>query len=350
MDAEDLGSWLPFAVAFILITSTGWAIWNIPEHQGQKSAQSGDNIPFFVEHFPNQTTDLVPIDQVLRIAWHPDNSELGVLKTPDRYIELGQQEIVEHSEQNASAKLNVSIEWSSKESLNITVDVSILDEIENGIIRIIVIEDGAEVTGRISNQYGVVCLYDPTPITNNNGTITRELQLPRELSIADADRLRVVTLLSNLMNEENYALLEMSVPIENSGPESAIEKVYSIIFMSIIIIGLAWISRSEWRREVMLPKLRGGMNESGDPIAHLRAGRSDILLKEVRILEPWKSSKSIREIKIPAQTEKKFTIQVKPIRGQENISDKEIQSEWSIDVDELGGWVLDLTLQKRPPV
>ena len=350
MDAEDLGSWLPFGIAFILITSAGIAIWNIPEHQGQKSGQSDESIPFFVEHFPNQTTDMVPIDQVLRIAWHPDDSELGVLKTSDRFIELGQQEIVEHAKQNASAILNVSIKWSSEDSLNITVDVSIFDELENGIIRIMVIEDGAEIDGRISNQHAVVCLYDPTPITNGNGTITRELQMPRQLSIEDADRLRVVTLLSNMMNEDNYALLEMDVPIENSGPRGNAEKVYSIIFLSTIIIGLSWISRSEWRREIMLPKLRGGMNEHGEPIAYLRAGRSGVTLKEVRILEPWKIGKSIRDIKIPAHTEKKFSIQIKPVRGQSNISIKSIQSEWSIDVDELGGWILDLTLQKRPPV
>ena len=59
---------------------------------------------------------------------------------------------------------------------------------------------------------------DPTPITDGNGTIHRELTPGHGLTIEDSERLRFVILLSDMMTEENHALLSMSLPLSDNGP------------------------------------------------------------------------------------------------------------------------------------
>ena len=59
--------------------------------------------------------------------------------------------------------------------------------------------------------------------------------------------------------------------------------------------------------------------------------------------------KPVRSVDLPAGTEKMMQIQVKPARGEQDILTRIVQTEWSIEVDEMGGWVLDLTLYKDPP-
>ena len=86
MDADNAGSWVPVVVALMLLSFSGWGLWSIPENASSLEANSEQNIPFFVEHFPTGMGDEVPADDVIRIAWHPEESELGTLKTNDRYL------------------------------------------------------------------------------------------------------------------------------------------------------------------------------------------------------------------------------------------------------------------------
>ena len=88
MDGDKLGSWAPFCVAFVLLSMAGWGLWTIPENAEVIEGDSQGEIPRFVEHFPMNLEDDVPLDDVLRISWHPEDSELGTLKTNDRYLEL----------------------------------------------------------------------------------------------------------------------------------------------------------------------------------------------------------------------------------------------------------------------
>ena len=95
---------------------------------------------------------MVPYDGVLRIAWNPENSELGALKSFDRYYDLGVHAFVEHTSTPANAILQASVSWFDEDNINVTVLVNTTSEIENGILRIIEIEDRVEMLGRAPTQ------------------------------------------------------------------------------------------------------------------------------------------------------------------------------------------------------
>jgi hypothetical protein len=152
-----------------------------------------------------------------------------------------------------------------------------------------------------------------------------------------------------MMTEENHALLAMNVPLSDNGPKDSGHRASSLLALGFIIFGLTVIVRSEWKREVMLPRLRGSRDAEGRPIAYLKAGLRDLHLREVRVLPPWRLAKEIREIDLPAGTERTIVVRVKPERGLNEVNIATIETEWSIEVDEMGGWVLDLTLYKEPP-
>lgn len=349
MDADRAGNWAPFVVALLLLAIAGLGIWSAPTQQSVVEAESGHTIPQFIEHFPQDESDVIPNDGVLRIAWHPENSELGSLKTNDRYLELGEQAIVEHTSTPANAILRASVSWFDEDNINVTVLVNTTSEIENGILRIIVIEDCVEMFGRAPSQDAVVRLYDPTPTGEGNGSISRTLQLPGELNIEDAEDLQVIVLLSDMMTEENHAMMAIELPIEDMGPVDNGQRVGTWLAMGIGILLLASVVRAEWKREVFLPRLRGNPGLNGVPIAHLKAGLGEIKLREVRVLPPWKLGKQIRDVELRAGMEKTFQIHLKPNREYEDEITPFVQTEWSIEVEEMGAWVLDLTLYKEPP-
>ena len=281
MDADRAGNWAPFVVALLLLAIAGLGIWSAPTQQSVVEAESGYTIPQFIEHFPQDESDVVPNDGVLRIAWHPENSELGSLKTNDRYLELGEQAIVEHTSTPANAILRASVSWFDEDNINVTVLVNTTSEIENGILRIIVIEDCVEMFGRAPSQDAVVRLYDPTPTGEGNGSISRTLQLPGELNIEDAEDLQVIVLLSDMMTEENHAMMAIELPIEGMGPVDNGQRVGTWLAMGIGILLLASVVRAEWKREVFLPRLRGNPGMNGVPIAHLKAGLGGIKLHQL---------------------------------------------------------------------
>ena len=349
MDADRAGNWAPFVVALLLLAIAGLGIWSAPTQQNVVEAESGQTIPQFIEHFPQDESDVVPNDGIIRIAWHPENSDLGSLKTNDRYLELGEQTIVEHISTPANAILRASVSWFDEDNINVTVLVNTTSEIENGILRIIVIEDCVEMFGRAPTQDAVVRLYDPTPTGEGNGSISRTLQLPGELNIEDAEDLQVIVLLSDMMTEENHAMMAIELPIEGMGPVDNGQRVGTWLAMGIGILLLASVVRAEWKREVFLPRLRGNPGLNGVPIAHLKAGLGAIKLREVRVLPPWKLGKQIRDVELRAGMEKTFQVHLKPNREYEDEITPFVQTEWSIEVEEMGAWVLDLTLYKEPP-
>ena len=203
--------------------------------------------------------------------------------------------------------------------------------------------------GRAPSQDAVVRLYDPTPTGEGNGSISRTLQLPGELNIEDAEDLQVIVLLSDMMTEENHAMMAIELPIEGMGPVDNGQRVGTWLAMGIGILLLASVVRAEWKREVFLPRLRGNPGMNGVPIAHLKAGLGGIKLREVRVLPPWKLGKQIRDVELRAGMEKTFQVHLKPNREYEDEITPFVQTEWSIEVEEMGAWVLDLTLYKEPP-
>ena len=279
-----------------------------PAQQSTAEGESGNMIPRFIEHFPQDETEVIPNDGSLRLAWHPVNSELGSLKTEDRYLELGENTVVEHVSTSAKAVLHTVVNWFDEDSLNITVQVNSTSELENGILRIILIEDDVKMFGRAPPQHAVVRLYDPTPIGDGNGTISRNLQMPNGLNEGDAENLQVIILLSDMLTEENYAMMALELPSEEMVQSTMGNRVATWLAISVGIFVLASIARAEWKREVFLPRLRGNPGQNGTPVAQLKAGLGDVKLREVRVLPPWKLAKQIRDIELRAGTEK--TLQV----------------------------------------
>ena len=349
MQADKVGAWAPFLVAFILLSIAGWGLWEIPEHENSIETHSNEQLPRFVEHFPSDYDNDIPNDEIIRMAWYPEDSDLGSLKTTDRFAELGELRTVEHPAIPANATMKTTIAWASKNVLNITVQINTTSAIENGILRIILVENEVEMFGRTPTQHAVVRLYDPTPIGDGNGTISRELALTNGLTMSDASRLQLVVLLSDMMSEDNHALLASNLPKPDSGPSETGQRVATLMGVGVIALALAAIVRAEWKREVFLPKLRGSRDKDGHPIAYLRTGLRDVTIREVRVLSPWKLTKGIRDIELSAGTEKTIPVRVKLERGQTEVKTRVIETEWSIEVDEMGGWVLDLTLYKEPP-
>ncbi|HJM67267.1 MAG TPA: hypothetical protein QF716_00125, partial [Candidatus Thalassarchaeaceae archaeon] len=120
MDADKVGSWAPICVAFVLLAMVGWGLWTIPENVEELEGSSEGDIPRFIEHFPTDVNDEVPLDEVLRISWHPEDSGLGTLKTNDRYLELGELQVVDHASTPANAELHAMVRWSDEQTLNVT--------------------------------------------------------------------------------------------------------------------------------------------------------------------------------------------------------------------------------------
>ena len=173
--------------------------------------------------------------------------------------------------------------------------------------------------------------------------------MPGGLNIEDSKDLQVIVLVSDMMTEENHAIMAIQLPIEGMGPVDNGQRVATWLAMGIGILLLSSVVRAEWKREVFLPRLRGNPGLNGVPIAHLKAGLGDIKLREVRVLPPWKLGKQIRDFELRAGKEKTFQIHLKPDREYEDELTPLVQTEWSIEVEEMGAWVLDLTLYKEPP-
>ena len=139
MQADKVGAWTPFLVAFILLSIAGWGLWEIPEHENSIVTHSNEQLPRFVEHFPSDYENDIPNDGIIRMAWYPEESDLGSLKTTDRFAELGELRTVEHPAIPANATMKTTVAWASKNVLNITVQINTTSTIENGILRIIVV-------------------------------------------------------------------------------------------------------------------------------------------------------------------------------------------------------------------
>ena len=362
------GSWIPFAVAFLLIFATGWVLNSIPlqsESQTSVTTNSGESVPLFVEHFTNIESP-VPDDDVIRLSWHEWNENvtdgLGIPAAKYRAEDLGVNGtgLIEHQTESASATLNLTLNWiedSDGPVLNASIGIHILDgKSENLILRMIITESDVELDGRAPSQNAVVRLYRMTIAINHSTgghTLHQESfpindlikhEMPENLR--EFHRMKFVILLSDFETEENFALLSSDFPPPPMGPQNSGERISTVIGFGIILLCLSAVARAEWKREYMLPRLNGRNVRNGHPLAVLRAGGGNVTLREVRVDAPWKLVRAIRSIEIPAGAEKTFEIRVKPERGKELKDVAEIQTEWSIEVEEMGKWVLDLVLYK----
>lgn len=117
----------------------------------------------------------------------------------------------------------------------------------------------------------------------------------------------------------------------------------TIILGILIACGLLAIVFQDYKREVGIPRLKGVIIfENANPVAKVTidAGKFDATLKGVKAERPWRVSRSPSDQLITAGTSREFLVK---LRGG-NDESTEVELRWEIDVDELGGWVLDLKL------
>jgi hypothetical protein len=110
-----------------------------------------------------------------------------------------------------------------------------------------------------------------------------------------------------------------------------------------VIVGLLVMVRQDYRREVGLPRLRGTMrkdNKGWTADVEITAGIFDVTLKGALASSPWKISRAPSQQLVTAGTNRSFSVKLKT-SDEESY---EAVTHWEIDVDELGGWVLDLKL------
>ena len=367
MDGDTSGAWAPILVSFLLLSIAGWGLGSLSTHSDIIEVNSNDEIPRFFEHFTDLDQTPIPLDHEIRLGWYAwDENDTGGLGIPAASYRASDLSIngtgtIIHETETAKADLGVQLEWKhngDELSLNATIDIHMRETVsENLILRMIIIEDELEIEGRTPNQNAVVRLYRMSIAVNHtaDGNTTHietfpltdlvEHGLPKE--IQEYHRIRFVVLLSDYDTEENFALLMTDLPMSESGPENTGAKAAVLIGLGCLLLCLGSISRAEWKREYMLPRLTGKTDGNGMPIAIIRTGGSAITLREVRVNPPWRLARAMKSIEIPSDTEKTFQLRVKPERGHDEPDTNIIHTEWSIEVEKMGGWVLDLVLRKH---
>ncbi|MDP6906703.1 MAG: hypothetical protein QF440_04730 [Candidatus Thalassarchaeaceae archaeon] len=367
--ATKNGSWAPFAVTFMLIAIAAIGLDVIPKHYENEevfTSSSSGKIPMFVEHFTNINSNSIPDDGVIRLAWHTWDENLtnglGIPAAKYRAEDLGISEtgVIEHPSEPTHAKLNISLKWDQSVDgaiLNSTIGIHIFNNVSDTLIlRMIIIENNVEVGGRIPMQNSVVRLYRMSIAINNTAgshtthheffSISDLVEHGMSRNLENYHNMDFIILLSDYETEENLAILTSSMPEIVTGPGDTADVVSTLLGLGIILFCFGSISRAEWKREYMLPRLTGKGNRQGNPMAILKAGGGNVILHEVRINSPWKFARLIKSQEISSGTEKTFEIRVKPERGIEKMPHSIIETEWSIEVEEMGKWVLDLTLKK----
>ena len=157
-------------------------------------------------------------------------------------------------------------------------------------------------------------------------------------------RMEVVILFVDDLNHTIYGADKIQLEAPTNVPNSTAEKFPTILIGIVVIVGLLIIVRQDQRREIGLPRLRGTLyqnnNDSWYAKVMITAGIFDVTLKGAFANEPWKMGKVPTQQLIPAETSRSFTVKMKC----SGIIDDTVPTHWKVDVDELGGWVLDLNL------
>ena len=159
---------------------------------------------------------------------------------------------------------------------------------------------------------------------------------------SDLWRLNVVVLLVDDLDHSIHAAAGTPVETPSSVPPTA-DAAHLYLLGLAILAGLGMIVRAEWKREVCLPKLTGRLARRGQAwTAHvtLVAGRSPVTLKGADAEAPWRVAKQPKERVIKPGESFDVGVRLK-VTEQPPPS---ARTHWSIEVEQLGGWVLDLSL------
>jgi len=160
-------------------------------------------------------------------------------------------------------------------------------------------------------------------------------------TINDLWRLEVTVMLVDDLNATVSGIDHTQVQTLDRMPNIA--GMFPVILLVIAIVaGLVIIVRQDYQREVGLPLLTGTLRYiKKEWIAEVRvtAGKYDLTIKGASATLPWKMSRVPKQQLVPAGTSRDFSVKLRST--EEN---NEAETHWEVEVDELGGWVLDLKL------
>lgn len=186
--------------------------------------------------------------------------------------------------------------------------------------------------------------HDEGNVTNWSEFIDEERLELDGIPISDDDLWRVEVALI-VMDDLNHSILAASnVKLESPtlipGRSVALPVIFAVVGVASLF---ALVIRGEKRREEGLPRLSGTLTKEtkGWVVkATFSAGNRDVTLKGASAEQPWRIGRVASEQLIPSETVRTFTATMR-------CPDEELAgavTHWEIDVDELGGWVLDLKL------
>ena len=160
-------------------------------------------------------------------------------------------------------------------------------------------------------------------------------------TINDLWRLEVTVMLVDDLNATISGIDHTQV--QNLDRIPNIAGMFPVILLVIAIVtGLVIIVRQDYQREVGLPLLTGTLRYiKKEWIAEVKvtAGKYDLTIKGASATLPWKMSRIPKQQLVPAGTSRNFSVK---LRSTEEIN--EAETHWEVEVEELGGWVLDLKL------
>jgi len=160
-------------------------------------------------------------------------------------------------------------------------------------------------------------------------------------TINDLWRLEVTVMLVDDLNATVSGIDHTQVQTLDRIPNIA--GMFPVILLVIAIVaGLVIIVRQDYQREVGLPLLTGTLRYiKKEWIAEVRvtAGKYDLTIKGASATLPWKMSRVPKQQLVPAGTSRNFSVKLRST--EEN---NEAETHWEVEVEELGGWVLDLKL------
>ena len=189
--------------------------------------------------------------------------------------------------------------------------------------------------------------HDEGNVTNWSQEISTE-RLQEDgipFSADDLWRLEVIILFIDDLNHTIYGVDSVKLQSPSNIPDTA-GMLPTILIAIAVVVGLIIIIRQDQQREVGLPRLKGTLLQDKKgwyAEVVITAGIRDVTLKGAYADEPWKMGKVPKQQLVVAGTSRNFTVKLRCT----DETTKEAPTHWKVDVDELGGWVLDLILPIR---
>lgn len=310
-------------------------------------------------------------DEVIQLVWVV--GEGGTLSADQRAAALGAEPCTGWqeaspfggedalSEENVPGPLLADLELevelvgeSSPTALQVSVKITPLEELPASVnLRLMVTVDHGDEGGLDSHfvvhhyHWSSAFFHDAGNLTEWDYTIESSRLTEDGVPFTNEDiwRLNVVALLVDDLNNSILAATKSRVATPSSVPPTG-EAVPFIVVGIGLLAGFAVIVLAERSREVGLPHISGGLQlvkGEWQATVLVRAGKHDMVLKGAHADAPWRIAKSPRGQRLAAGEERTFRVRLR-CSGDET---PEALTRWEVDVEELGGWVLDLRLPPR---